>query len=296
MSIDPISARTEQLYYKRNVQDENQDKTIEDELNPVEKTLVNSVAPARRIIGMPDMVKHGDGLAAAGLAALTVVSLPEDCRDLRAAYDHSACVLRKKRLNVPYNYRKYQHDFSFLRGTLLHELFKRIKSPKGKNIVSKIYKSDVTLYDTKLGKWVKNILGIIDGNSVKTHVKDLYGREVSVKRMNIKKDFLGFKDLTGRAMKRTTVLGLTFMGLLELPKVVKAFVNGKDKRDKAKQTAIQSGKSALNIFSVSAGMGYLGAIGAKKFGALGSLLGMGLGVIAGATASKGIQHVLSKKD
>ena len=34
---------------------------------------------------------------------------------------------------------------------------------------------------------------------------------------------------------------------------------------------------------------YIGAIGAKKYGALGSLVGMGLGVIAGAGTSKWIQ-------
>ena len=37
-------------------------------------------------------------------------------------------------------------------------------------------------------------------------------------------------------------------------------------------------------------MGYLGAIGAKKYGAFGSLLGMGLGVIAGAGTSQWIQN------
>ena len=45
-------------------------KKKDDELNPVEKTVVNSVAPARRLYDIPGMIKSGDTIAAAGLAGL----------------------------------------------------------------------------------------------------------------------------------------------------------------------------------------------------------------------------------
>lgn len=291
MSIDKV------FWSQSNIYDcQPQKKKEEDDFNPVEKTVVSSVAPARRLCDIPDMVRSGDTIAAIGLAGLTVVSLPEDCRDLKAAYNHSSCVLRKKRISAPYNYHKYQHDFSFFRGTLLHEAMKRVKSERGKKIVDNLYKADITLYNTKFGKWVQNILGIENGKNIKSSIKNLYGQEVSVQKINVKKDFLGLKELTGRAMKRTSLLGLAFMGLLELPKIIKSITKGDDAQEKTKSFAKQVGKSSLNVFGVTAGMGYLGAIGAKKYGALGSLVGMGLGVIAGAGTSKWIQNQFKSND
>lgn len=291
MSIDKV------FWSQSNMYDcQPQKKKEEDDFNPVEKTVVSTVAPARRLCDIPDMVKSGDTIAAIGLAGLTIVSLPEDCRDLKAAYNHSSCVLRKRRISAPYNYHKYQHDFSFFRGTLLHEAMKRVKSERGKKIVDNLYKSDITLYNTKFGKWVQNILGIENGKNIKSSIKNLYGQEVSVQKIIVKKDFLGLKELTGRAMKRTSLLGLAFMGLLELPKIIKSITKGDDAQEKTKSFAKQVGKSSLNVFGVTAGMGYIGAIGAKKYGALGSLIGMGLGVIAGAGASKWIQNQLKSEN
>ena len=291
MSIDKV------FWSQSNMYDcQPQKKKEEDDFNPVEKTVVSSVAPARRLCDIPDMVRSGDTIAAIGLAGLTIVSLPEDCRDLKAAYNHSSCVLRKRRISAPYNYHKYQHDFSFFRGTLLHEAMKRVKSERGKKIVDNLYKADITLYNTKFGKWVQNILGIENGKNIKSSIKNLYGQEVSVQKINVKKDFLGLKELTGRAMKRTSLLGLAFMGLLELPKIIKSITKGDDAQEKTKSFAKQVGKSSLNVFGVTAGMGYIGAIGAKKYGALGSLIGMGLGVIAGAGASKWIQNQLKSEN
>lgn len=291
MSIDKV------FWSQSNMYDcQPQKKKEEDDFNPVEKTVVSSVAPARRLCDIPDMVRSGDTIAAIGLAGLTIVSLPEDCRDLKAAYNHSSCVLRKRRISAPYNYHKYQHDFSFFRGTLLHEAMKRVKSERGKKIVDNLYKADITLYNTKFGKWVQNILGIENGKNIKSSIKNLYGQEVSVQKIIVKKDFLGLKELTGRAMKRTSLLGLVFMGLLELPKIIKSITKGDDAQEKTKSFAKQVGKSSLNVFGVTAGMGYIGAIGAKKYGALGSLIGMGLGVIAGAGASKWIQNQLKSEN
>lgn len=265
-------------------------KKTEDDLNPVEQTLLNSVAPVRRLSGLPDMVKQGDGIAAAGLAALTVVSLPEDCRDVRDACKHSSCLIRRKKFAAPYDFGKYQHDFSFFRGTLLHEVMKRLKSERGKQLIDKIYRADKTIYHTKFGTLIKKCLEIEDGRLIKSKIKNLYGKEIPVQEMIIKKDFLGLKDLTGRAMKRTSLLGVAFMGALELPKLIKSI----HKDDNGKSFGIQGAKSALNVLGLTIGMGYLGALGGKKFGALGSLLGMGLGVLTGVSGAKWLQNKLFK--
>lgn len=291
MSIDNVSISAHKPNYPPR---RNENKN--DELNPVEKTVVSSVAPARRLCDIPNMIKSGDTLAAAGLGGLTLVSLPEDCRDLRAAYNHSSCVLRRKRLSVPYNYHKYQHDFSFFRGTLLHEGMKRIKSAKGKKIVDKLYKADVTLYNTKFGKWIQKLLDIENGKQVKSQIKNLYGKEISVQKIIAKNDFLGLKELTGRALKRTSLLGVAFMGVLELPKIIKSAFKGNNKKEKIQSLSTQFGKSSLNVASVTAGMGYIGAIGAKKYGAFGSLVGMGLGVIFGAKFANFVQEICKRKE
>ena len=291
MSIDNVSISAHNPNYPPR---RNENKNAE--LNPVEKTVVSSVAPARRLCDIPNMIKSGDTLAAAGLAGLTLVSLPEDCRDLRAAYNHSSCVLRRKRLSVPYNYHKYQHDFSFFRGTLLHEGMKRIKSAKGKRIVDKLYKADVTLYNTKFGKWIQKLLDIENGKPVKSQIKNLYGKEISVQKIIVKNDFLGLKELTGRALKRTSLLGVAFMGVLELPKIIKSAFKGNNKKEKIQSFSTQFGKSSLNVASVTAGMGYIGAIGAKKYGAFGSLVGMGLGVIFGAKFANFVQEICKRKE
>ena len=291
MSIDNVSISAHNPNYPPR---RNENKNAE--LNPVERTVVSSVAPARRLCDIPNMIKSGDTLAAAGLAGLTLVSLPEDCRDLRAAYNHSSCVLRRKRLSVPYNYHKYQHDFSFFRGTLLHEGMKRIKSAKGRRIVDKLYKADVTLYNTKFGKWIQKLLDIENGKPVKSQIKNLYGKEISVQKIIAKNDFLGLKELTGRALKRTSLLGVAFMGVLELPKIIKSAFKGNNKKGKIQSLSTQFGKSSLNVASVTAGMGYIGAIGAKKYGAFGSLVGMGLGVIFGTKFANFVQEICKRKE
>ncbi len=293
MSLNQVSLSAQNQYINKPREDDNH-AAVDTILEPVEQTVVNSVAPARRIAGIPDMLKNGDTFSATGIAALTLINLPEDCRDLKAAYRHSACALTRKNIPKAYDYKKYQHDFSFFRGTLLHEGMKKIKSKNGKIVVDRLYNADKTLYNTKLGKWFQKKLGITDGAPVQSKVKDLWGNMLPVRSINVKNDFLGLKELTGRALKRTTVLGLAFMGLLELPKIIKSLKKGDNAKEKTKSFTVQSAKSAMNVLSVSAGMGYIGALGAKHFGALGSLVGMGLGVIAGAAASSGIQKTIKK--
>ena len=148
MSLNQVSLSAQNQYINKSGVDDSH-TAVDTILEPVEQTVVNSVAPARRIAGIPDMLKNGDTFGAVGIAALTLVNLPEDCRDLKAAYKHSACALTRKNIPKAYDYKKYQHDFSFFRGTLLHEWLKKIKSVKGKRVVNRLYNADKTLYNTK---------------------------------------------------------------------------------------------------------------------------------------------------
>lgn len=270
-------------------------KVAEAAAAPVEKALINSVAPVRRLACLPDMFQKGDTIAAVGLGGLTIISLPEDCRDLKDALKTSKTFFTGGRLSQPYNYKKFQHDFSFFRGTLLHEWMKTAKSDKMKNFVSKVYSMDKTLYNTGFGKMMQKLMGIQNGRKVLSKVKNLDGSSQYVQQIVIKKDFHGFKDMTARAMKRTSVLGVAFLALLELPKIIKTLRKGDDTNEKIKEGSKQLGRGALNVLGVSAGMGYGGAWGAKKFGAVGSLIGMGIGLLAGCGVTDLLKRLILPK-
>ena len=80
-------------------------------------------------------------------------------------------------------------------------------------------------------------------------------------------------------MTRTTKIGAIALGSLEMAHLIKEISDG--------ENAIKStAKSAINLTSSIAGIGYGGAIGAKYFGPLGSLIGMGIGAIAGNQVAK----------
>ncbi len=111
MSIDNVSISAHNPNYppRRNENKNN-------ELNPVERTVVSSVAPARRLCDIPNMIKSGDTLAAAGLGGLTLVSLPEDCRDLRAA----SVIVDINGIKPPNTYGKdvFKFDINFEKGVV----------------------------------------------------------------------------------------------------------------------------------------------------------------------------------
>lgn len=249
----------------------------------VGEVIFKALPPIRRISSIPDKIEADDLLPAAGLASLAVINLPEDCRDIAAAY-------AQIRGHAPkYDYKKYQHDFSFFKGTLLQDWMKGVESQNGKEIVAKLYAIDQTLYNTSFGEKVKGWLGITDGKPLETTVKNVFDGNMEVTEVNAKNKFA---KLTGRAMKRVTLLGVAALGLLELPKIFKAISKGDDITEQTKNTAKQTVKSGVNVAAIISGIGYGGAIGAKHFGAVGSLFGMGAGAVIGATASNSIQDMI----
>lgn len=239
--------------------------------------ILKALPPVRRIASLPEKLEADDLLPAAGLASLAIINLPEDCRDIAEAYHHVRGKAPK------YDHRQYQHDFSFFRGTLLEDYMKGVKGPKGQKTVANLYSMDRSLYNTSFGEKVRNWLGITDGKSLKIN-ENMEVTGIAAKSK--------FAELTGRAMKRTTVLGVTALALLELPKILKATSKGDDITEQAENTAKQTAKSGANVASIVAGIGYGGAIGAKHFGAVGSLVGMGAGAVAGAFVSNEVQEMV----
>lgn len=226
----------------------------------------------RRIEKVPDKMSTSDWIPATGLVALAVLNGPEDLRDMKSAYNQIKSSMTGKTFNKPYDYKIAQHPFSFFKGTLLHKFVNPATSPCPK-LAKWLLKNDTTLMDTKFGGWVTKEFNI-EENHINTKIKNITHTE---KRPNFVKaksfKTTPFGDLTARALTRTTKIGAIVLAGLETAHLTKEIANGENI---FKSTA----KSATNITGSLAGIGYGGAIGAKYFGAAGSLVGMGLGAIA----------------
>lgn len=254
----------------------------------IKSSTIGSLPPVRRVMPLSDRFSSGDTLAGAGLATLMVINLPEDCRDIYLAGKQVKAFTDGKKYIPAYDYTKYQHHFSFFKGTLIDTCVKKLKNPQIEQVKTALYEMDKSIYDTKLGMKIKKFLNIKTANPVKGDVEDVFGNKMLLKEMIAPNKFA---EITGRAMKRVTLLGVVALGVIELPKILKAFF-GKD--DGSVTSGVkQTVKSGINVTSILAGLAYGGAICFKKCGPIGSLVGMGLGATAGALLSSKIQEKIS---
>ena len=227
----------------------------------------------RRIERVPKKLEDSDFVPAAGLTALAVLNGPEDLRDMKSAYRQIKSYLEHKTPDLPYNYKIAQHPFSFFRGTLLQKLVNPETSPCPK-LAKKLLDKDNTLMETKFGKWIAEKFNI-KYTDISTTIKNITHTEEKpeyVPAKHFKSNLFG--ELTARALTRTTKIGTIVLGGLEAAHLAREISDGEN-------ILKSSAKSAISFASSLAGIGYGGAIGAKYFGPAGSLIGMGLGAIAG---------------
>ena len=227
----------------------------------------------RRIERVPQKLEDSDFVPAAGLVSLAVLNGPEDLRDMKSAYRQIKSYLEHKTPDLPYNYKIAQHPFSFFRGTLLQKFVNPETSPCPK-LAEKLLDKDKTLIETNFGKWLVKQFRI-EASKVDTTIKDITHSEEKPKYVqanHFKSNLFG--ELTARAMTRTTKIGTIVLGGLEAVHLAREISDGEN-------ILKSSAKSAISFASSLAGIGYGGAIGAKYFGPAGSLIGMGLGAIAG---------------
>ena len=228
----------------------------------------------RRVERVPDKIEAEDYIPAAGLVSLAVLNAPEDWRDMKSAYRQLKSGVKKENFTISYDYRTAQHPFSFFRGTLLHKFVNPDTSPCPK-LAKWLLKNDTTLMETKLGDFITKKFDI-ERSQIDTKIQNITSTKanpsfIGAKQFTTKS---AFGELTARAMTRTTKIGAAVLGGLEAAHMLKEISDGENA---IKATA----KSAVNFASSIAGIGYGGAIGAKHFGPVGSLVGMGLGAIAG---------------
>ena len=198
---------------------------------------------------------------------------------MKSAYSQIKSGLTDKPFIPSYDYKIAQHPFSFFRGTLLHKFVNPKTSPCPK-LAKWLLKNDTTLWNTKLKDYIVRKFNIEEG------IKDTSIKNITYSDSN--KDFIQarqfkaknlFGELTARAMTRTTKIGTVVLGGLEAAHLIKEISDGENV---IKSTT----KSAINLVSSIAGIGYGGAIGAKYLGPVGSLVGMGLGAITGNQVAK----------
>lgn len=256
----------------------------------IEKTLLCAVPMFRRVSSFDEKMENNDLLPAAGLVALAVINAPEDLNDVAEGFNHAKSLVTNHKYTPKYEHSKTQHEFSFLRNTLLEKWMDKTKNEKVRNVLFKLDKNDITIYDTDFGKRIRNILGITKGKELPTTMINEFGEEVFLNEIKAKNIF---GELTARAMKRTTLLGVIALSLLEVPKIFGATGKGKNIGEQADNTVQQTVKSGINVAAITAGIGYGGAIGAKHGKAIGSLVGMGLGAVFGALVSDKVQKLVA---
>jgi len=242
---------------------------------------LSPVIPLRRISSVPDNIDDGDYARAAGLVAVAGVMLPEDVRDMKDAWNQ---IVHKKLPN--YDYKNSQAPFRFIRGTYA-------ESPVNKlgKFGYYAHECDKSFAETNFGKKLKQFLDVSlgqpedTGRSVPRVFK--YGEDyfrglemVSAEKL----DGHFFGKLLYRAMQRTTVIGAVILSALWIPSIIKAFNKPKNTEDKFVNAGKQTFKASVNVASVLAGIGILGALGARK-GPAGSVIGMGIGAVTGTYLS-----------
>lgn len=231
-----------------------------------------------KINSLPDKLEQKDYLPATGIATLAIMNGPEEINDVMSAYKQIKNGFPKPvSFHSGYDNKKAQHPFSFFRGTILHKYLNPLSEdcPNPK-IASWLIEQDKCLWDTKLGKWVQKKLKINNGDT-KTTIEEIDSNN-NCKKFAYAKTFETnnpFKDITARALTRTTKLGTLVLCGIEAAHVAHEVSNGKNFFEEA-------GKSALTLGTTTVATGVLGAIGSKHLGPTGSLVGISAGTLIGA--------------
>lgn len=230
--------------------------------------------------------KQDDHVCAKALIALAVLNGPTDFEEFVGAAKQIRELCGGEKVK-DYNHKIAQHPFSFLRGTILHDyLNPNSENCLNKKLAKKIIKMDKSLYETKIGEWLSKKLGVEERGTIKTKIKDLQHTHEKPRYVlaRVLKSKNKFSDLTVRAMLRTTKLGTITMGALGAIHAGYRIKEGNDVKETLAKTAIQIGTSI-------AAVGYLGAAGSKYGRTLGSLTGVIAGTAIGAAAPKIVDKI-----
>lgn len=230
---------------------------------------------------IPDKMTNKDYQCASALASLAVLSGPEEIGELFSAMKQIKSKFSGKPYDKPYDNKIAQHPFTFFQGTILRDYLnpysKDCLFPK---LASWLLKLDKSFIDTKLGGYICRKLGI-EVENISTTIRSMtYTDELpNYIEAKVIKTNNPFKELIGRTMARTPVLGAAaIIGI--------GSMHTKHKIDDGGDPLKECVKTATTLGTTILGIGSLGALGAKHFGATGSLLGIAAGTYLGAEVSR----------
>ena len=186
---------------------------------------MEAIPTFRRTASVSDKLKNGDYLTTAGILAYTAVNAKEDLNDLISAGKQIY-----SKINPNYNYdplydrKNYQHEFSATRNLIGEKTLYDARA-NGNPFASKVVDaSNTTIDNTKFGQWVKKTFKIKTEDIQKIDaIRNVDG--YCARAYKFKSSVIGGEAIA-RAMKRTTVAGVTVMGLFELPKIAKETMKG----------------------------------------------------------------------
>lgn len=256
---------------------------------------LNPILPIRRTCSLPDDFENHNPLRAAGMVLLASIFFPEDIRDLRDFAKHLGSKFSSKiNFQPKFDYNDYQASFAFFRGSSIQSFVNKLG-----RFGYFLHKSDITLFDTKFGEYIRNLLNvqivdkidtgrkvpIISKNETGNYVK----KEVSVFAQRLKGSFLS--KMICRSMQRIMIWEIAIFSAAWLPAIIKAFRKPKQDEDKYTSVRKQILKSASNVVAIFGSIGLIGAIGSRK-GPIGHILGMGAGATIGMLVSNKISEKL----
>ncbi len=226
-------------------------------------------------------ISNNDHICAKAMSTIAILNGPTNMSDVFSAYKQIKSKFKDK-MPDGYDPKIAQHPASFFRGTILHE-YLNPNSEKciDKNLAKHIVKNDVSLAETKFGEWILDKLGVDETKRIPSTVESLQ-HTINNPDYVLAKSFKSktlFGDLTARALTRTSKYGTYILGGIGALHVAHQVADGENI---FKETA----KTALQVGATLVGVGYLGAIGYKHFGTLGSLTGITAGTGLGVLTSK----------
>ena len=234
--------------------------------------------------------KKNDYVCANSLVSLAILNGPTDLDDIFSAYKEIKSRFKERKING-YDPKKAQHQFSFFRGTILHD-YLNPNSEKciSKTLAKKIIKEDVSLRDTKFGAWILKKMGVEEVDEIITKIPSIYHTHENPDFVHAKvyKSKTLFGDLTARALTRTPKISVGVLTGLEGIHATYNIIDGADPKKELFKVATQ-------VTATVIGMGYVGAIGYKYFATCGSLIGMGLGGLLGKEFAKNFFYDNKKK-
>lgn len=285
------------------------DNYLTDNKDNIQKNLAlcGVLVPFRRLSVLPGKIEDKDYLGTAEALAVTAILMPEDLRDTQKAVrqvlsENLSQETKDKIKNKSeklfknwvdyapdYDCADYQHDFSFIKGSLIEKPINKCENKFG----YLLHKYDKSINQTSFGKKIFKALNI-DGNEYiftgnkATQILEVDNNylKMGVDQIAVKLEGAPLKRLLAKSMQRTTLYGLVASAAICLPSIVRAFIKPDTTKDKIENGCKQTLKSAVGIASATSCIGLVGSY-FSKYGAKGSVGGMALGAALGLSlASK----------